>query len=159
MEAFKQYIIDEFRSNAPGLAASEFKFSHSAKIKIDKKSSVSVVMNTIRVGVKLFDKDLNVLVSKSISFENNLLNKTSKKSLINIAPAELENRFNSALPEIAKVIMNDYIDDLEQAQTKIELLSRYIGPDVDLTPSEFKGERTQVIDINVETKNKTVYDM
>lgn len=161
MESFKEYVISEFKPSAPGYVAAEFKFTYSNKVKVDKKSMVTIVVNTIRVGVKLFDKDMNVLISKGISFENNVLTKMSKKALVNIAPAELENKFNAALGEISNVIMNEYQEKLDDVQTHIDCLNHYLGRE-GITPSEFKGERIQIASNSGEVtipKTKVVYDM
>lgn len=144
MEEFKDYIISEYKPSAPCYVAAEFKFAYSTKIKIDKKSGVSIVVNIIKVGVKLYDKDMNVLVSKTITFENNVLSKTCAKRFVNISPAETENKFNAALTEISDVILGDYVDKLDNVQTQIHNMNRYVGRE-GITAGKFKGERIQIV--------------
>lgn len=158
VDSFKDYVIDEYKPLAKGYVGAEFKFNYSSKVKIDKRSNVPLVINVVKVAVKLFDKDMNVLVAKAITFENNVLNKTSKKALINIAPGELENKFNLALGEISKIIMNEYVEKLDSVQKQIQRLSQYVGVK-GITPAEFKGERVQVAAEGVAPKAKVVYDM
>ena len=96
MEPFKNLIIDEFRDKAKGFAATEFKFSHSVNIKIDKLSKIPLKNDIIKVKVTFIDKDFNTLLTSTLSFENNVLSKTTAKKMVNVAPKELENRFNVA---------------------------------------------------------------
>lgn len=154
MQSFREYLIAEFKPNAPTYVAAEFKYAYSNKIKIDKKSNVSLLINVIKVTIKLYDKDMNALVSKSISFENNTLPKSAANKLINIAPAELENRFNLALNDISKLIMNDYIESLTDLETKIDSLQRYANVNPSITPNEFKGERISIADDESVEKRK-----
>ena len=158
MEAFKNLIIDEFKDKAKGFVATEFKFSHSVNLKIDKQSNVPLKNDIIKVKVTFIDKDFNTLLTNTISFENNLLNKTIAKKLVNIAPKELENRFNVAKKSIISLIMNEYCDRLNEVQTKINELRRYYGNDDGIIPSEFKGEQITIPDEN-NGKNKSKFDM
>ena len=157
MDAFKNYIIDEYRNKAKGFVATEFKFTHSVSLKIDKKSNVPLKNNIIKVKVTFIDKDMNVLLTTNITFENNVLNKTFAKKLVNIAPKELENRFNAAKKQIVSLIMNEYCDHLNEIETKINDLKLYYG-DEGIIPSEFKGEQVTVADED-EVKGKNKFDM
>lgn len=157
MDAFKNYIIDEYRNKAKGFVATEFKFSHSVNLKIDKKSNVPLKNNIIKVKVTFIDKDMNTLLTTNITFENNILNKTCAKKLVNIAPKELENRFNAAKKQIVSLIMNEYCDHLNEIETKINDLKTYYGGE-GIIPTEFKGEQVTVAGEN-EEKSKNKFDM
>lgn len=39
MDAFKEYLINEFADKAKGYVATDFKFSHSTNIKLDKQTN------------------------------------------------------------------------------------------------------------------------
>ena len=90
-----------------------------------------------------------------------MLNSTCKNKLINIAPAELENRFNAALHEISTIIMKSYIEQVDNLDIKIKSLNTYIGNDKSITPFEFKGEHIQISDSQpIQTvTSKVKYDM
>ena len=134
MQEFKDYLLLEYKPLTQNLAATKFEFTHSSKTKIDKKTNIVLIINTIHVNIKFFDKDMNTLLTKSISFENNVLSPSCKKALINIAPAELENRFNAALCDISNIIMRTYIEQLESLDVKIKSLNKYVGADNGVTP-------------------------
>lgn len=99
---------------------------------------------------------MNVLLTTNITFENNILNKTCAKKLINIAPKELENRFNVAKKQIVSLIMNEYCDHLNEIEAKINDLKTYYGGE-GIIPTEFKGEQVTVA--GDEEKGKNKFDM
>ena len=96
MEAFKAYLIDEYKEKVKGFVATEFKFTHSSNVKVDKKSEVTLTLDIIKVALTFYDKDINKLLTSTLSFENNALTKTMAKKLVNISSKELENRFSAA---------------------------------------------------------------
>ncbi len=166
MEAFKNLIIDEFRDKAKGFVATEFKFTHTVNIKIDKVTKIPLRNDVIKVKVTFIDKDFNTLLTNTLSFENNVLNKTTAKKMVNVAPKELENRFNVAKKSIVSLIMDEYMERLSDAQTKINDLKSYYGADDGIIPHEFKGEQVKrlkeprpegIQDNN--GKNKSKFDM
>lgn len=108
MNQFKEYLIQEYREKAKGFVAVEIKFSHSFNIKTEAKSGVVRKNDSIKVAMKFVDKELNVLYTASIVFENNLIPKRLHKSFINISPKELENKFNVAKKDICKEILKEY---------------------------------------------------
>ena len=158
MEGFKSYIIDEFKDKAKGYVATEFKFTHSTNIKIDKKSNIPIKSDIIKVNVKFVDKDMNQLHSAIVTFENNIITKANAKKLINISPKELENKFMVARKDICSIIMNEYCDKLGDLNSKIDGLKNYVGVD-GVIPSAFKGESIQIVDADVKDKNKQYFDM
>ena len=168
MEGFKSYIIDEFKDKAKGYVATEFKFTHSTNIKIDKKkpkglspegrSNIPLKNNIIKVNIKFVDKDMNVLHSAIVTFENNIITKANAKKLINISPKELENKFMVARKDICSIIMNEYCDKLGDLNSKIDGLKNYVGVD-GIIASAFKGESIQIVDADVKDKNKQHFDM
>ena len=158
MEAFKSYIIGEFKDKAKGYVATEFKFTHSTNIKIDKKSNIPIKSDIIKVNVKFVDKDMNQLHSAIVTFENNIITKANAKKLINISPKELENKFMIARKDIVSIIMNEYCDKLADINSEIDSLKNYVGND-GIISHEFKGESIQIVDVDVKDKNKQHFDM
>lgn len=156
MIAFKDYVINEYK--AENCASTSFKFSHSLKPSIDKKTNKAMNTHTVNVEVKLFDKDLNLLHKDSLRFTNNVLNKKKAESLVNISPIELENRFNAARREIVCEIQKEYLEKRNDIENKISSLMMYenVGvKDNDIISSAYKGELVQMKDAN----NKQVFDM
>ena len=158
MEGFKSYIIDEFKDKAKGYVATKFKFTHSVTVKIDKQSNIPLKNNIIKVNIKFVDKDMNVLHSAIVTFENNIITKANAKKLINISPKELENKFMVARKDIVSIIMNEYCDKLADINSEIDSLKNYIGVD-GIISHEFKGESIQIVDADVKDKNKQHFDM
>ena len=140
MQSFKDYVIQEFKSQAETYAAVEFKFSHAVGSKLDKKSELIMKVDYIKVGIKFYDKDMNLLISKMLTFENNEVPKSIAKKLVNISPDELANRFNEARNEICSVIMNEYNTKRDDLEEKIKELRIYTGSNGDVIPDKFKGE-------------------
>ena len=68
---------------------------------------------------------MNKLYGATISFENNLLNKSQAKKLVNIAPKELENKFASAKNEICNVILRELLDKRKELNEKIDGISYF----------------------------------
>ena len=156
MIAFKDYVINEYK--VENCASTSFKFSHSLKPSIDKKTNKAMNTHTVNVEVKLFDKDLNLLHRDSLRFVNNVLNKKKAESLVNISPIELENRFNAARREIVCEIQKEYLEKRNDIENKISSLMMYenVGvKDNDIISSAYKGELVQMKDAN----NKQVFDM
>ena len=156
MIAFKDYVINEYK--VENCASTSFKFTHSLKPSIDKKTNKAMNTHTVNVEVKLFDKDLNLLHKDSLRFVNNVLNKKKAESLVNISPIELENRFNAARREIVCEIQKEYLEKRNDIENKISSLMMYenVGvKDNDIISSAYKGELVQMKDAN----NKQVFDM
>ena len=127
MDAFKDYKIAEYRDRAKEYVATEFKFTHASTIKLDKPSKRHIKVDAVKVTVKLFDKDLHLLHTGTITFENNVIPKSKADSLINISPKELENWFTAAKREICKVIMDEFIQKKSDILLKIDNLNSFIG--------------------------------
>lgn len=158
MEAFKNYIIDEFKDKAKGYVATEFKFTHTTNIKIDKKSNIPLKCDIVKVYVKFVDKDMNQLYSGVVTFENNIITKANAKKLVNISPKELENKYMVAKKDICSKIMNEYCDKVGDLNSKIDNLKSYIGTD-GIILNRFKGELVRVVNVDVKDKNKQRFDM
>ena len=156
MLAFKDYVVNEYK--VENHVSTSFRFSHSLKSSIDKKTNKIMNNHTINVDIKLFDKDLNLLKSDSLKFVNNVLNKKKAESLVNISPDELENRFNAARREIVSEIQTEYLKKKRDIENKIDSLMLYenVGvKDHDIISSEYKGELIQMKNAN----NKQIFDM
>ena len=153
MNAFKDYLITEYKDKAQWFVATEFKFNYSTNIKFDKTTNKHLKIDIIKVTLKLFDKDLNQLHTASISFENNVIPKTKAKQLINISPKELENKVGFAKHEICNEIYKELKEKLDEIQLKLDNLSQYSGIK-SIIPNEFKGEIINVLDTQEEQKPK-----
>ena len=142
MNSFVEYLQSNWEVD--GCVGVEKRYTHDLKVKVDKKSDKEVVEHTVGVGLKFYDKDNKMLMSESIKFVNNVLDGVSKKKIINIAPAELENRFMAAKREIAGVIMEDYMERLNVINGKVRMLKSYCDDDSLGCAAIFKGERIEV---------------
>ena len=150
MEAFKSYALQEF--GRVDYAASEFKFTFNSSSKIDKASARPVINNNISVKISIVDRSMNVLDSKSFKFVNNELSPSCKKKLVNIAPAELTNRFVAALPSIAREIANDLSTRIGELQQQLASLQAYASHNNSIIPSAFRGESVMISDSQILTK-------
>ena len=156
MNAFKDYVISEFKVD--GTTSISFKFSHTLTTKFDKATKKLLNNHTINVVAQFYDKDLNLLRKETLKFINNVLTKKDAERLVNIAPKELENRFNFARRDIVGEIKDDYLSKMRDINDKIEALNMYENVRINETiPSEFKGELVQFKDSNQTTKPK--FDM
>lgn len=149
MQSFKDYLVSEFAERAKNHVAIDFKFSHSISMKIDKSTNKHLKIDIIKVTLKFFDKNLNLLHSASISFENNVIPKIKAKQLINISPKELEVKFGFAKREICNEIYKELKEKLDDFQLKLTNLNNYIGSE-GIIPTEFKGET-----INISNENES----
>ena len=148
MNNFKEYLIQEYREKAKGFAAVETKFSHSFTIKTEAKSGVVRKNDSIKVAMKFVDKELNVLYTASVVFENNLIPRRLHKSFVNISPKELENKFNAAKDDICREILKDYTEKKKELEDKIKSLKSYNNVSVGVIPAQFKGESINILDPN-----------
>lgn len=147
MQNFKSYCLQEFANT--NYAASDFKFTHSINAKVDKKTEMVLTENIINVSVKIFDGDMNELNKKTFKFVNNIIQPALKKKLINIAPAELENRFMAALPQIASIIKSSYEDKINVLTHQVQDLNHYVSHNNIVIPNQFVGERVMIADDSV----------
>lgn len=151
MQAFRDYLISEYKEQAKGFVAVEFKFSHNVNLKADKaskKGTASSIARPIRVDIikvnmKFVDRNLDVLHTASIQFENNVIPKTKAKQLVNIAPKELEVKFGFAKKEICKVIHDELNEKSNELKLRLNNLESYIGSS-GIIPTEFKGEAIKI---------------
>ena len=143
MRAFKDYLNDEYQ--VQGSTSKRYVFTHSLTTKLDKKSNQLLNKHTITVNIQFYDEDMNLLKKASVKFVNNDLQPKVKKSLVNIAPDELINRFNAAKSEIVNEILNDYWVKQQLINEKINQLRVYHDVDAPDTiiPQEFQGELVQ----------------
>ena len=156
MQEFKEYLIKEYKDKVQGYAAVQFKFSHNVNAKFEKKTDKTLRIDNINVKIKFVDKDLNKLFTTTVNFENDIIPKNKEKSLINISPKELDNKFAAAKTEIRKVIHEEYLEIVKDISTKVGNLQRYSGNPNDVIPTEFKGESVQ---IEPEQPSKPNFDM
>lgn len=148
MNNFKEYLVQEYHQKAKGFVAVEMKFSHSFTVKTEAKSGVVRRNDLIKVAMKFVDKEMNVLYTASIVFENNLIPKRLHKSFVNISPKELENRFNVAKDDICREILKDYTEKKKELEDKIKNLKSYNNVSVGVIPAQFKGESINIVESN-----------
>ncbi len=151
MLAFKEYLIEEYKTQAKQYAAVEFKFTHSTNVKTDKRSGCVLKNDIVKVAVRFVDKDMNTLFSGNIAFVNNVIEKKKEKCLINISPKELNNKFAFAKREILETIMNEYCEKRDELNRKINSLQSYYGNDGDIIDRRVKGESIRIVDVNSQT--------
>ena len=155
LHEFKNYFIQEFQLN--DLASTEFKFSHSLKTVMDRKSKKVMNNHVITINANFYDKEHNELRKGSIKFVNNEIPKKEASKLVNISPDELTNRFNSAKREIVNIIYNELVDKMNSFNDKINDLSSYENVnDNEVIKSEFKGVK---VDLVGGEKKSILYDM
>ena len=161
MQALKEYLIEEYKDRVKGYVACEFKFAHYTKLKSDKASGVSLKIDVVKVAMKFYDKDLNTLLSNTITFENNVIPKSKEKSFVNISPKELNNKFAFAKSDIVKTIMSEYVEKRDELNVKISDLRTYLGNASDIIKPCMKGETVKVAENNnLKTATKKVqFDM
>ena len=152
MESFISYLTTEYKNNIQNFTAQETKFVHYTNTKTDKATNKTLKNDIIKVSLSFFDKNMNKLFSTNLTFENNKLNKSQAKKLINISYKELENKFMKAKQEICNNILNELIEKQKELKQKIEDINEYKGIQ-GIIPDEFKSESINII----ETKQK--YDM
>ena len=139
MDAFESYILQEYGD--ANVACTSFKYSHSTKDKIDKKSNRPITNNIISVKIDCYDDKHNLLASHSEKFVDGSIQRTKPKPLINIAPAELNNKFAAAKQQIANRIMSEYMIRLNEINEKITSLRSYVNTN-GVIPNEFVNEPT-----------------
>ena len=152
---FEEYLTSNWK--VEGCVGIEKKYSHSLKRGVDKKTEREMINHNVVIGLKYFDKDNVLLKSVSVKFVNNELCTPSMKKLVNIAPAELTNRFMTAKREIIERIMEEYDYKRNEIVEKMKDLMNYSDDDSVGCNSEFKGERIEVG--GKVKKSKAVFDM
>ena len=139
MENFIDYLLKEY--NLPSdVVCNKTTFTHSTKNKIDKKSNVPITNNIITVKIESFDKHHNKLASITERFIDGQIDRPKTKKLINISPAELNNKFPSAKSQICSVINLTYNERLKDLKDSINELNEYCGSDIGVIPDEFINE-------------------
>jgi len=137
LESFEAYLLHEY--NDHNAVCVKFKYSHSIKQKVDKRSNVPIINNIINVKIDSYDSHHKLIASHSEKFVDGSIQRTKANPLVNIAPAELNNRFSSAKAEIATLIMNEYDVKLDEVTAKINQLNAYVHVD-HVIPNQFVNE-------------------
>lgn len=150
MEDFKQYLISEYKRTVGEYSAIDWRFTHNLTTKVDKKTNITLNNHSISINIKFYDKEMKLLYSTFIKFVNNELNNQNANKLVNISPAELNNKFMFAKPDIVKVIIDEYNNKQNEIYSKISNLKDYCECESIATSKEFKGELIQIKD----TQNK-----
>ena len=139
LNAFESYLLDEYKDS--NVVCTAFKYSHTTKQKIDKVSKVPLTNNVINVKIDCYDDKHNLIASHTEKFIDGEVQRAKNKELVNIAPAELNNRFAAAKQCIANRIMSEYLVKLNDIQEKINSLNAYVHVNADdVIPNEFVNE-------------------
>ena len=139
MQSFESYLLSEYQ--LPNVVVcNKFSYTHNAKQKLDKKSSIPIVNNIINVHIDSYDEKHNLIATHSEKFIDGSIKRGKNKKLINISPDELNNRFSNAKSSIISLILNEYNAKLNELQLKIKDLNRYSGPINNIIPNEFVNE-------------------
>lgn len=138
LEDFKNYVISEYANDdvVKNYKVAHFKYFHTNKskeVKLTKKmikdgvteKPSNVNVDIVRISIKFIDDNLEALLSKSISFENNELSTACKNSLKNITADELQTKYIKALPMIIQTIQDDYTSIIHEYNTKLQQLSSF----------------------------------
>ena len=157
MQAFKDYVIQEYQDELGDFAACEFKFAHGSTTRTPRKSETPIKVDTIKIGIKFYDKDMTLLLTKNLVFENNEVGKCIENKLVNISKDELTNRFCAARQDICKLILQEYFNKRNEVNGRIDDLNKYIGVK-GIIPDEFKGESIKPVDTE-KPKGKKKYEM
>ena len=139
MQDFIDYLLKEYLLPKE-VVCHKVSFTHSSKLKIDKVSNVPITNHTITVKVDCFDKDHQKIASISERFIDGEIKRTKTKPLINISPAELNNRFAKAKVSICSRIQSNYADKLRELNDDINDLKEYCGRELSIIPTEFVNE-------------------
>ena len=135
--SFEEYLLKEY--NTCGCVCVNVKYSHSSKQKIDKKSKRPVINNIITVKMDCYDNKHNLLSTHSEKFVDGCIQRSKNNKLVNIAPAELNNRFAAIKQDIANKIMAEYLEKADEINAKINSLKAYTHVS-GVIPSEFVNE-------------------
>ena len=143
LNAFESYLLDEYKDS--NVVCVNYKYTHSTKQKIDRVSKVPLTNNVINVKIDCYDDKHNLVASHTEKFIDGSIarggttSRNKNKALVNIAPAELNNRFAAAKQYIANRIMSEYLVKLNDIQEKIDSLNAYVHCD-GVIPNEFVNE-------------------
>ena len=138
MNAFEAYLLKEYQLSQNAVC-NKFTYSHSTKQKIDKLSKKPLINNIINVKIESYDDKHNLLGSHTEKFIDGQIQRTKQNKLINISPAELNNKFSFAKSQIVHVIVADYNNKLKDIQEKINEINAYHHISV-VIPNEFINE-------------------
>ena len=156
MNDFVEYLLQEFQLPKE-VVCHKVSFSHSSKVKIDKLSKVPITNHTITVKIDCFDDEHNKLASILERFIDGEIKRTKTKPLINISPAELNNRFGKAKLSICSRIQSNYADKLRELNDDINELKEYCGSDISIIPTEFVNEPKVAKEVEPE-KSKSKFE-
>ena len=95
-----------------------------------------------------------MLSSITEKFIDGQINRTKAKPLVNISPAELNNRFGVAKSYICSQIQKLYSDKLKDLNDSINELKQYCGSVNSIIPNEFVNEPIITKEDIVKNKNK-----
>ena len=154
MDQFEQYLLSEYQLSS-NVVCNSFKYTHSAKNKVDKSSNRPITNHIINVKIESYDDKHNLISTHSEKFIDGKIQRTKQNKLINISPDELNNKFGFAKSNIINVIKSDYQNKLNDIQDKIKELDSYCRAD-GIIPTEFVNEPTISTSqpTNQPTKNK-----
>ena len=147
MNAFESFLLSEYQLPS-NVCCNKFTYSHSTRNKIDKPSNRPIVNNIINVKIDSYDDKHNLIATHVEKFIDGQIQRKKNNKLINISPAELNNRFAAAKQSIVNQIIAEYNVKLNEIQDKINEVNRYCKSN-GVIPNRFVNEPA-VGTVNVE---------
>jgi hypothetical protein len=158
-QEFEKYLISNYPAEH---AAVDINYSHATKERFDKLKKILIVDNIVSITLKLLSKDATVIEKHLVKMINDECSKP--QDFINIAPAELNNKFCAARREIIKDLILQNEKKSDEIKKTIQRLDNYIGEQnqLEVIPEQFKSK------IMIEThpheslpiqNKKKIYDM
>ena len=145
MNALEDYILNEFKDNKTEFAARNIKYSFNRTV-----SNKGILNDVIRMNIKIYDDNMNLLDGKAIKFINYKLAKPCEKKLVNIDVNELNVLFMKALDDIKNEIAKEYNAKINEFKAKLECLR---------SGSESRSENVSNEVPRTTDKNKVKFDM
>jgi hypothetical protein len=158
-QEFEKYLISNYPAEH---AAVDVNYSHSTKERFDKLKKILIVDNIVNITLKFLDKDARVIEKHLVKIVNDECSKP--QDIINIAPAELNNKFCAARREIIKYLILQNETKSDEIKKTIQKLDNYIGEqnEMEIIPEQFKSkimiETHPHETLPIQNKKKT-YDM
>ena len=127
MEAFIDYLLSEYQL-PPEAICHKTVFTHALKYKEDKKTGEPFLLNVINMKICCYDKNHNLIETKSEKFIDDHIVRTKLKKLKNIDELQLNDKFMNAKDMICDYILQDLFIKNKECVEKIQSLMAYREP-------------------------------
>ena len=159
MQDFESYIKSNYV--VPSSTACGIHYTYSTRLTQDKKSQRTVINHVINMKLTWFNKDGKQLTVEKLTFQNDILTKSSEKQCKTISPTDVTNKFRLAKQDILRLLIRARQSKIDALQHDVNILSSYLGSTTDIIPQQMKGT-LQITDSTIEqqpTTSKTTFDM